>query len=81
MPDLKARLIDAAVRPLASDAEVIQSGKGFLATLTTTPARGAEDALKRWDALGRAGCESGENRLAAVLLSGRDGGARRLADF
>ena len=49
MPDLKTRLIEAAVRPLASDAEVMQSGKGFLATLTTIPARGAEAALKRWD--------------------------------
>ncbi len=50
MPDLKTRLIEAAVRPLANDAEVMQSGKGFLATLTTIPARGAEAALKRWDA-------------------------------
>lgn len=51
MPDLQARLIEAAVRPLASDAEVMQSGKGFVATLTTIPAGGAEAALKRWDAV------------------------------
>ncbi len=50
MPDLKTRLIEAAVRSLANDAEVMQSGKSFLATLTTIPARGAEAALKRWDA-------------------------------
>jgi hypothetical protein len=50
MPDLQARLIEAAVRPLASDAEIMQSGKGLLASLTAIPARGAEDALKRWNA-------------------------------
>lgn len=51
MPDLQARLIEAAARPLAGDAEVMQSGRGFLAILTTIPARGAEEALERWDAM------------------------------
>ena len=49
MPNLETRLIDAAVRPLADNAEMKLSATRLLETLSSASDPGGEMAIRRWD--------------------------------
>lgn len=51
MPDLKIRLIETAVRPLADDAEMKLAAAHLLGEMAANPKKGAEEAIQRWDAV------------------------------